>query len=440
MNRTTIIIPLYKPNIEFLLETLRKIVAEQSDRFTRIILVDDGSPVPVSLHTEEIESISKDISLVRELNKGPAGARNEGVKHATTDTVVFLDQDCRPMIGWLDELLKPIETQGMIGVMGMVGSFPQHSRIAAFADYISLLRRPSMEKNGSIRILITANSAFKKDALSAVNGFDEHFLGAGEDLDLTYRLIKNGYGEKLAYTENAIVLHQHRASFNEFYKQQFGYGFGTMIHCLLRKRDPRDLGFAPYGQHISVKESLGFFRNACITMRNVPAKKYGFINKLFVFPFLEYIRQYARTKGHIAAAKEFESLMRRLDTVDVRNTFKVILRDRHDRFLIAHKSDGTYGLIGGGVKKTETVSEGLERELMEELGISTHDIESLMPLGEEKTQGRINYHFVAKFFSGTLSDETIAKIKASEEHDALLWMKREEIPLPVSKTINTMLH
>ncbi|MDR3549256.1 MAG: glycosyltransferase [Candidatus Pacebacteria bacterium] len=440
MNKTTIVIPLYQPDVEFLLETLRKIVAEQSDRFTRIILVDDGSPTPVSLHAEEIKTISKNISLMRELNKGPAGARNEGIRHASTDTVVFLDQDCRPMAGWLNALLEPIETRGMVGVMGMVGSFPQHSRIAAFADYLCLLRKPSLQKDGSIKILITANSAFRKDALMAVNGFDEHFLGAGEDLDLTYRLSESGYGENLSYAEDAIVLHRHRSSFREFYRQQFGYGFGTMIHCLLRKRDTEELGFTIHGRHVGIMELLGFFKNADATMKDVSAKKYGFLNKLFVFPFLEYARQYARTRGHIAAVKEFGSLMKRLDTVDVRNTVKLILKDRHDKFLIVHKSDGTYGLIGGGVKKNETIPEALERECMEELGISTHDIGPLTSLGEERTQGRINYHFVATFFSGTMSDEATAKIKISEEHDALLWMKREDIPLPVSATIDTMLH
>ena len=64
------------------------------DRF-EIIIVDDGSPVPVEVPKNDRSNLVS-ITCLRQLNSGPASARNMGAKHARGDILAFTDDDCIP--------------------------------------------------------------------------------------------------------------------------------------------------------------------------------------------------------------------------------------------------------------------------------------------------------------------------------------------------------
>lgn len=437
--KTTIIIPLYNPNIEFLLKTLEFIIQDSKNLLDRIILVDDGSPEIFSKHSEQIKTIWENIEIVRELNKGPGGARNQGAKYARTDVIVFLDQDCRPHSGWLMNLVRPIEEGNFVATMGRIESFASKSRIALFADYIELLRYAKKDKNNLFKILISANFAIKNDVFREIGGFDERLNVAGEDLDLTFRLNHKGYGQKLAFIENALVYHAHRNTLKKFFQQQFGYGFGTMFHCLLRSRQTTELGFHTPSIGIILINIFEFSGKSLKTIFTVPVKKYGILNKLIYFPLFEYIKQCALLCGHVKAVKEFDNIRKKMEAVDVRNTVKIILENDDGEFLILRRPDGAYGLAGGGIKRGETKEQALERECGEELGISTKHIKNLIYLGKQHTIGRINYHFIADVFRGKLTADTAKNIRLSEEHDTFLWRELADAPFPLNITLEETL-
>ncbi len=74
----------------YLEETLRAAV-EQSDLFSRILLVDNGSDDgSVDLVKNEFPSVQL---ILRGENEGPAAARNRGWRRATTNRILFLDND-----------------------------------------------------------------------------------------------------------------------------------------------------------------------------------------------------------------------------------------------------------------------------------------------------------------------------------------------------------
>ena len=57
--------------------------------------------------------------VVRKPRGGAASARNAGVQHATTDIVLFLDDDCEPVAEWAEHMLRAFD-RGADAVAGSV--------------------------------------------------------------------------------------------------------------------------------------------------------------------------------------------------------------------------------------------------------------------------------------------------------------------------------
>jgi len=87
MLRVSLIIPLHQGE-RFIAEAVASAL-EQEERAAEIIVVDDGS-------TDRGPGIARRIPGVTYLeqpNRGPAAARNAGIRAATADLIAFLDQD-----------------------------------------------------------------------------------------------------------------------------------------------------------------------------------------------------------------------------------------------------------------------------------------------------------------------------------------------------------
>lgn len=90
MPKVSVVIPVYR-QAHYLAAAIASLLAQTLQDF-EIIVVDDGSPddVPGALARA---SADPRIKLVRQENKGLAGARNSGFAAATGDFLSFLDAD-----------------------------------------------------------------------------------------------------------------------------------------------------------------------------------------------------------------------------------------------------------------------------------------------------------------------------------------------------------
>lgn len=173
-----------------LLACLEALATSRGPAPQHIVLVDDrpdpGDPleVPASLY-ERIE-------VVVSGGVGPAAARNVGWRRTATPWVVFLDDDVRVTAGWRQALAADLTADrtgldpGIAGVQGTV-EVPQPSG-----------RRPTDWERGTADLAqahwITADMAFRREALVESGGFDERFPRAfREDADLALRLTDSGW-------------------------------------------------------------------------------------------------------------------------------------------------------------------------------------------------------------------------------------------------------
>lgn len=85
------IIPVYK--VELYLQTCVTSIMEQTYKNFEVILVDDGSPDNCPKICDEIAQADTRIKVIHKQNGGLSSARNEGLKIASGDYIVFLDSD-----------------------------------------------------------------------------------------------------------------------------------------------------------------------------------------------------------------------------------------------------------------------------------------------------------------------------------------------------------
>lgn len=216
----SVIIPSYNAEntIGKCLEALKK--QSFSKRNYEIIVVDDASKD----RTAEVVKKFKGVKLIRQKHRGPAAARNLGVKNSRGDVVLFTDSDCIPDKKWIKNMAEPFKDKEIAGVSGTYKTLNKESLLASFIGYEIKRRHEELEKKHYIDSIGTFSGAYKKDIFSKSGGFDASFSTAsGEDPELSYRIVKAGY--KLVFNPKAFVWHPHPSSFKKYFKQQFWRGW-----------------------------------------------------------------------------------------------------------------------------------------------------------------------------------------------------------------------
>jgi mycofactocin system glycosyltransferase len=207
-----------------------------------VIVVDDGSRDGAPARAAELGARV----IANAARRGPAGARNTGLRAASTDLVAFLDADCAIAPGWRtglaamlvadpalsvvaprvrslpgDSPLDPREPGGAPRVRGFLGTAPL-AHYERGNSPLDLGPAPSaVGPRRRVSYLPAAALLARRQALLDLGGFDEA-MRFGEDVDLVWRL--GAAGRSARYVPSRGVLHAPRPDLRSFARQRFGYG------------------------------------------------------------------------------------------------------------------------------------------------------------------------------------------------------------------------
>ncbi|MGV0834112.1 mycofactocin biosynthesis glycosyltransferase MftF [Mycolicibacterium thermoresistibile] len=206
-------------------------------RGMRVIVVDDGSSVPV--RDDEFTGLHCHVQVIRHpYSKGPAAARNTGLAACTTDFVAFLDSDVVPHRGWLEALLGHFCDPAVALVAPRIVGLPRDDNLIARYEAVrsSLdlgVREAPVVPYGTVSYVPSAAIICRRKALEEIGGFDEA-LRSGEDVDLCWRLVEAG--TRLRYEPIALVAHDHRTDMCEWLGRKAFYG-GSAAPLTVRHPD-----------------------------------------------------------------------------------------------------------------------------------------------------------------------------------------------------------
>lgn len=190
-----------------------------------VIIVDDGSAVPVAVSGHPLPDDEVKISVLRQVNAGPASARNAGAQHARGDLLAFTDDDCTPDPQWLRELARAFHDAptGLVGGKTVNGQddnlYSTASQMIVDEAYAYFLSR-----NSDLRFFASNNMAMAAKLFHESGGFDPSFR-TSEDREFCDRWIRRGH--PLVYSPAAMVYHYHRLALTAFCRQHFHYGRGA---------------------------------------------------------------------------------------------------------------------------------------------------------------------------------------------------------------------
>lgn len=182
----SVIIPVYN-NGETIIETLNSIINQTLKNF-EIIIVNDGS---TDHSIDNINSFIDNnpnykINLITQENGGPSKARNNGVKNANGDFIVFIDGDDKFHPTYLEKAFKEINKNNRCLVYSNTTFFGAEEGRWNLAEYSV----QNILKNNCIPIF----AIHKKEDFLKAGMFDEN-LWFGEDWDLWISIIEKTKGD-----------------------------------------------------------------------------------------------------------------------------------------------------------------------------------------------------------------------------------------------------
>jgi len=239
-------------NVRYFLELCLQSVQEAlSEIDAEIIVVDNNSKDD---SCKMVASKFKEVILIENKeNAGFSKANNQGVEIAKGEYVLILNPDTVVAKDTFTKCLSFAKKQEKFGVLGVklidgIGSFLPESKRGIPTPKASLHKLLGLknqkkgkyyanhlkeDETGKVDILVGAFMLMKRSVYNEVKGFDERYFMYGEDIDLSYKIVKKGY-QNYYYGDVQIIHYKGESTINDvkylrhfykameiFYKEHF---------------------------------------------------------------------------------------------------------------------------------------------------------------------------------------------------------------------------
>ncbi|MCU1459990.1 MAG: glycosyl transferase family 2 [Acidimicrobiales bacterium] len=240
----SVVVPTYR-RPELLIECLQSLERQRiaTDLF-EVVVVDDGSGDATGEVLAAAARVMPNLTpIVQPVNRGPAAARNEGIRQARGSIVVFLDDDIAAAPDLLARHAR-FHADASDPNAGLLGIVQWHPRLDV-TPFMRWLDASGLQfgydtwlRDGPVEppyaAFYTANLSMGRALLLDCGGFDERFpYPAYEDFELAYRLTQIGF--RMEYDSNAVAFHTRAIDLATFRSRMAKVGESAE---LLRKAQP----------------------------------------------------------------------------------------------------------------------------------------------------------------------------------------------------------
>jgi len=169
------------------------------------------------------------ISYTVEYKKGPAAAKNAGIKIATGNIIAFIDGDCIATKDWLKNIVSGFNKPDVGCVAGSITAMKDDnlSHMERFLIKKGYLSQAQHIEHQFLPFAAAANVAYRKEVFDKIGLFDEK-LFVGEDADLSWRMqLFTNY--KIKYISGAAVFHPYESKRKQLFRQKRRHAYGSVM-------------------------------------------------------------------------------------------------------------------------------------------------------------------------------------------------------------------
>ena len=188
-----------------------------------------GEVEVIVLPDERIEGLDPRVRQEPTGSVGPAAKRNRGAELARGEILAFVDDDTRPLGGWIAAALPHFDDPAVAAVGGPAIT-PKEDPF--WAQVSGAVYESWMVSGGERRRYVpcapaevddwpSCNLLVRRSAFSAIGGFGTDFW-PGEDTEFCLALVKKGW--KIRYEPRAVIEHHRRPSLKKHFAQLANYG------------------------------------------------------------------------------------------------------------------------------------------------------------------------------------------------------------------------
>ncbi len=191
-----------------------------------VIVVEDGFDCDTLNTGKELGIKYKNLKYIKQDHRGPAAARNRGVKVATGKIIGFVDDDCRVDKHWVKLMVDAHQKNPQAIAVGGFTSASTQKTPVLISQFLSTcaIETPVNDKT-EVVFFPTCNVSLKKSVFDRYE-FDNQFpFPGGEDLEFFWRLFKDGH--RFIWDKNIKVMHYRDDTLCIFLKQAYFYGRGN---------------------------------------------------------------------------------------------------------------------------------------------------------------------------------------------------------------------
>jgi len=201
-------------NSEKYLQKCLDSILNQDYKNFEIIIVDGGSNDRTMEICRQYSANYNNVKVFEYPNSSIGMARQKGVEHSKGDFCAFIDSDCvLPSETWLKNMLDGFNKPEIVGTW-VLGAFSKSDPSLMRYSILSNPHRETVPELVGYENYIpigTGHTIIRKDKIFEVGGFKD--IPGGEDVDLTYELVKRGY--KFRYIYGNEVYHYHVTSLKQ---------------------------------------------------------------------------------------------------------------------------------------------------------------------------------------------------------------------------------
>lgn len=172
---------------------LDSIFSQKTARKFEVIVVDNAS----ADGTGKVAARRPEVKLVTESVAGTNMARQRGFQSSSGDILVFLDADVRLPAGWVDRVMKKLDSNPeIIAISGPYRYYDYPWLLNFFSDcytiFVALPWQVITKIFSLPSFMIGGNMTIRRASLESVGGFDTNLKFYGDDTDTGRRLHKIG--------------------------------------------------------------------------------------------------------------------------------------------------------------------------------------------------------------------------------------------------------